>query len=189
MDNEELEYVTDLLKKNGIVVFPTDTAYGMGCSIASKKGIERLYKVTKQPLNKKMPILVSSIDMALQYLQPLKPKVKALMRTYWPGALTIVYPCKVNKVYPLIRGNGPTLGVRIPDHPLPLKIIKKLKFPLIGTSANYPGKSTPFSFNDLDKDLILKVDYVILGTCSLKKVSTVIDCSVTPFKIIRAGGC
>ncbi|MBU4016397.1 Sua5/YciO/YrdC/YwlC family protein, partial [Patescibacteria group bacterium] len=74
-----------------------------------------------------------------------------------------------------------------PNHPVTLEIIKKVSVPILGPSANFHGGATPFCFQDLDKELIKLVDFVVEGECSLKQASTVIDCSIRPWKILREG--
>ena len=75
----------------------------------------------------------------------------------------------------------------MPNHPTTLEIIKKVDVPILGPSANFHGEKTPFEFKDLDQELISLVDYVVEGKCSIKQASTVIDCSKTPWNILRQG--
>ena len=110
-----------------------------------------------------------------------------MIKPYWPGALTIVLPCKTEKVPEFVRGKGSNLGVRMPNNPTALEIIRQVGVPLIGTSANFHGEATPYAFEDLNPELIKLVDYVVPGECSVKQASTVIDCSVNPWKILREG--
>lgn len=176
-----------ILKRGGIIIFPTDTAYGIGCRIDDEEAVARLFKIREKPKNQAVPVLVSNVKMAREYLKPLSREVKILMKKYWPGGLTIVYPCQTKKLPSLVRGGGKTLGVRMPDHRVPLTLIKKLGVPIIGTSANFHRKPTPYKFEDLDPRLVKKVDLVIKGKCPKGKVSTVIDCSKKGWKILRQG--
>lgn len=177
----------EILNAGGILIFPTDTAFGIGCRMDKKKAIERIFKIRKRPKNQAVPVLVSSIEMAKKYLLPLPKEVEDLMKKYWPGALTIVYPCQIKKVPFLVRGRGKTLGVRMPNHQVPLQLIKLVKVPILGPSANFHDQPTPYKFEDLDKNLLKLVDLVIPGQCQVGLVSTVIDCSQKPWKIIRKG--
>lgn len=185
--NVDLEKAIEILQRGGIIIFPTDTAYGIGCRIDDERAVERLFRIRKRPQNQAVPILVSSIEMAQKYLQPLSKEVKELMKKYWPGGLTIVYPCQTNKIPSLVRGDGETLGVRAPDHEVPLSLIRTLNVPIVGTSANFHGDRTPYKFKDLDQNLLKEVDLVIKGECLKGKASTVIDCSRKPWKILRQG--
>jgi L-threonylcarbamoyladenylate synthase len=186
----DIRSAIQILNQGGIIIFPTDTAFGIGCRMDHKQSIGRLFKLRRRPEHQATPVLVSSLEMAQRYLLPVEPEVREkLIRPYWPGGLTIVLPCKKEKVLELVRGNSETLGVRMPNSALCLEIIKKVGVPILGPSANFHGGSTPFSFRDLDKELVRHVDFVVIsGECSLRQASTVIDCSVAPWKILRQGG-
>jgi L-threonylcarbamoyladenylate synthase len=177
-----------VLKDGGIVIFPTDTAFGIGCRIDDPDAVRRLFVLRKRPEIKAVPVLVSSLHMAREYLLPVSQDViEKLVKPYWPGALTIVLTCQTDKVPGLIRGGGNTMGVRVPDHLTTLEIIKGVGVPIIGTSANFAGEATPYAFEDLDKELVKLVDFVVQGACHTKKASTVIDCTSKPWKVLRQG--
>lgn len=178
----------EVLKQGGIVIFPTDTAFGIGCRIDSQESVKRLFTLRMRPEAQAVPVLVCSVNMAEKYFRsPLPDNVRQLMKKHWPGGLTIVYYCNLNIIPGLVRGGGKTVGLRMPDHGIPLKLIEGIGVPILGPSANFHGEKTPFEFKDLDKKLLADVDYVLEGECSLKKASTVADCTVSPFKIIRQG--
>jgi L-threonylcarbamoyladenylate synthase len=186
---QEIEQAVRLIKQGGVIIFPTDTAYGIGCRIDDEKAVERLFAIRKRAETKATPVLVSDIEMAQDYLQPLSDAIKdTLINKYWPGALTIVLPCRKENVPDLVRGGGETLGVRMPNHPTALEIIKGVGVPILGPSANFAGEPTPYEFGDLDSELVKMVDYVVSGKCTIKHASTVIDCSVEPWKVLREGG-
>lgn len=177
-----------ILKNGGVGVFPTDTVYGVGCSILDEKAVERLYDLKQRTKDQAFPVLVDSIAMVQEYLQPIPEDVrKQLMEKYWPGGLTIILPCISEKVFPLVRGEKTTLGVRIPNHSLTKALIQGIGAPIIGTSANFHGEETPESEADLNPAFIKGVDFVLSGECSGGISSTIIDCSVKPWKIIREG--
>jgi L-threonylcarbamoyladenylate synthase len=175
------------MKHSDIIIFPTDTAFGIGCRIDNHAAVDRLFTIRRRPIEQAMPILVSSIEMALTYYLDPSNVVRRLMKTYWPGALTIVAPCKENLIYSPIRGGGKTIGLRMPNHPAILKIIEEVGVPILGPSANFHGDPTPYSLSDLNPELLKLVDRVIPGECSVKQASTVVDCSVEPYKILRQG--
>jgi len=177
----------EIVKTGGIIIFPTDTALGIGCRIDNLQSVERLYKIRRRPVTQAMPILVDSVNMSLSYYLDPSDVVRRLMKDYWPGALTIVAPCKNNLIYSPIRGGGETVGLRMPDHPVILKIIEEVGVPILGPSANFHGDPTPYSPADLNPELVKLVDYVVPGECTVKQASTVVDCSVVPYKIIRQG--
>jgi L-threonylcarbamoyladenylate synthase len=187
-DKKNLEEAILIVKKGGIVIFPTDTAYGIGCRIDDVAAVGRLFHLRKRPENKAVPVLVSSIDMAREYWEELPDEVEEkLINKHWPGALTIVLPARIRKVSELARGGGKNLGLRMPDNDVLLDIIAEVGVPIIGTSANFAGEATPYRFEDLDSELVRLVDFVIKGKCSKKEASTVIDCTVNPWKVLRKG--
>ena len=185
---DQIEQAAKIIKEGGIVIFPTDTAFGIGCRIDDEKAIVRLFSIRKRPETQATPVLVADKKMAQKYLQRIPPVVsEKLIKHYWPGALTIVLPCVVDTVPSLARGGGKTLGVRMPDHEITLSLIEKVGVPLLGPSANFHGGQTPYSFEELDAELVKSVDFVVKGNCKTKMASTVIDCSVEPWKILRQG--
>ena len=177
-----------ILNSGGIVIFPTDTAYGMGCRIDKIKAIKRLFEIRKRPTKMAFPILVSSKQMALDYYSsPIPDNVRHLLESNWPGALTVVYRSNLKKVSPLLRGGRDSVGIRMPADDFLLGLIEKIGVPLIGTSANFHRGKTPFRYQDLNQDLVKLTDYVVYGKCKLNNVSTVIDCTQRNWRILRQG--
>jgi len=153
----------------------------------NREAVDRLFRIRKRPLTQATPLLVSSIDMALAYFDHPSDIVRRLMREHWPGALTIVALCKKNRIYSPLRGGGNTIGLRMPNNETILKIISGVGVPILGPSANVHGDPTPYRFEELNPLLTKLVDYVVPGECSVRQASTVVDCSVDPYKIIRQG--
>lgn len=186
--SKQIEEAIRVLKNGGIVIFPTDTAIGIGCKIDDKNAVERLFKIRRRPKTKAVPVLFSSVDMVRKYIKEIPQDVENLMKKYWPGVLTIILCCNKVNVPLLVRGGGDTLGVRIPNNKIIREIISRVGVPILGPSANFNGEKTPFEFEDLSLELVNLVDYVLNGEVGLeKKVSTVVDCTVEPWKIIRQG--
>lgn len=184
---KDLEYYVQILIAGGIVIFPTDTAYGIGCRIDNREAIDRLFRMRHRPKEQAVPVLVSSTAQALEYYSSPSKIVRRFMYEYWPGALTIVAPCKTKSIYSLIRGGGGTIGLRMPDHEMTLSLISRVGVPILGPSANLHGEKTPYRWEDLDPDLVALVDGVVEGRCKIGNVSTVVDCSVEPYRILRQG--
>lgn len=175
------------IKNGGIAIFPTDTAFGIGCRIDRPDAIDRLFNIKKRSAKQATPVLTDSLLMIEPFLQPVPKAVKSLMDKYWPGALTIVLHCKTANIPAAVRGEGETLGVRMPDHAISRAIIRGVGVPIIGTSANFHGKPTPFRFEELDTELLKLVDVVVPGICIQQEASTIIDCTTTPWTILRQG--
>lgn len=185
---DRIKEAVDILNQGGIIIFPTDTAFGIGCRMDNITAVKKLFKIRRRPETQAVPVLVDSIKMARSFLlSPLPDNVRQLMESYWPGSLTVIYPCQKQLVHPLVRGGSDNLGVRMPNHRITLKLISEAGIPILGPSANFHGAKTPFSAQDLDPQLIKLVDYVVKGNCKSQKASTIIDCSVRPFVIKRQG--
>jgi len=188
-DKSSLQNAIEILRSGGIGIFPTDTVYGIGCRLDNQEALAKLFAIRNRPEEKAVLAVVDSMEMAQEYLLPIPEDVRGqLMEKYWPGGLTIVLPCREAKVPSLARGGGKTLGVRQTNHPILLEILKEIKVPLVAPSANFAGEATPKAFEDLDPKLVSLVDIVINGMCGGDMPSTVIDCSVSPWKILRQGG-
>lgn len=185
--NERIQKAVEILQNGGIVLLPTDTVFGICCKIDNEQALERLFAIKKRDASQAVPVLVSSTDMVKEYVEPFSQEVEKLMEDYWPGGLTIVLPCKKGKVLPLVRGDGDTLGVRIPDLLSTFQIIETLGVPIVGTSANFHGKPSVTKWTDLDSELVKLVDYVLEEDSLGGKPSTVVDCSKEPWKILREG--
>lgn len=186
--SEQIATAVKILNQGGIGIFPTDTAFGIGCRLDDEHAIQRLFHLRKRPQTKATPVLVSSDQMAQNYWQSIPKAVKdQLIDKYWPGALTIVLPCQTDKIPSLARGGGNTVGLRMPNHPTALELIKNIGVPLLGPSANFAGEKTPYSLQEVDKHLLKLVDFVVEGECTIKQASTVIDCTTSPWHILRQG--
>ncbi len=185
---ERINLAIEILKQGSIVIFPTDTAFAIGCRIDNEKSVERLFALRKRSADKAVPVLVSSLEMAREFwMEPISSTVSDFTHSYWPGAVTIVYTAQKGKIPSLVLGGGETIGLRMPNHEIALNLITGVGVPLVGTSANFAGEKTPYNLADLNPELVKLVDLVVPGECSLKKASTVIDCTIDPAKIIRQG--
>jgi L-threonylcarbamoyladenylate synthase len=187
MENN-IKQAIKVLKQGGIVIYPTDTAFGIGCRMDDEQAVEKLFSIRKRPNIQAVPVLFSSTKMMEEYVTDIPGRVMDdLMLKYWPGALTVILPADLKKVPKLVRGGGISIGCRIPAHEVPLSLIAGLKVPIIGTSANFHGEPTPYTLAEIDPQLHYLVDYLVPGTTSVGKESTVIDCVNEPWKIVRQG--
>ncbi len=189
--NHTIQKEIEIAKNGGIVIFPTDTAFGLGCRIDREDSIKRLFTIRNRPLDKAVPVLFDSLEMVKKYTVDISDDVtKHLITPYWPGALTIILKANENRVPKLVSGvsgKESTIGVRIPNNKEIVSLIQAVGVPFIGTSANFSGQPTPYSLLEIDPALREMVDGIIDGECSLKKESTVIDTTVTPWKVVRQG--
>ncbi len=184
----QIDSAINTILDGGIVIFPTDTAFGIGCRIDTSESIERLFRIRRRPLTQATPVLVLDSEMALRYFTHPSKEALHLMGTYWPGALTIISDCDTEKIHNLVRGDGHTIGLRMPNNDTILSIISGVGVPILGPSANFHGNPTPYTFESVDPELVKLVDYVVEGSCSVGLASTVVDCTKNPYTILRQGG-
>ena len=174
---DQIEKAIAILKKGGIVIFPTDTVYGIGCCFDRPKAVDRIYQIKNTPRGQPFPVLVSTTDQLRQYAQ-VTVQAENLIKKYWPGALTIILQSKKSKG---------KIGFRMPDSSLVKALIDELGVPIIGTSANFHGHPAPKSYEELDSNFTKLADFVLEGDCQLGEESTVVDATVDPPKVLRQG--
>lgn len=184
IDLSIIRRAADVILSGGLVVYPTDTVYGLGADPFNLKAVGRVFRV-KGRGRKPMPILVSSVEIAgdLVYVDDM---TLSLMEAFWPGPLTIVLR-KKPVVPDAVTAGFNTLGVRMPNHPVALKLIELCGGRIIGTSANLSGCPPPRTAYEAINQIGDKVDLVIdSGACPIGISSTVISL-VDGVKIIREG--
>ena len=183
----QINKAVEVLNSGGIVIFPTDTAFGIGCRIDDEKAVKRVFEIKKRDYSKPLLALVDSMEMAREYVSILEGVKQKLLDKYWPGGLTVFLKCNLEKVPSVVRSGTESLAVRLPDHDEIRNIISQVGVPILATSANISGEKTPYLLSEVSNELISKVDFVLEGECTLKKQSTIIDCTANPWKIVRKG--
>ena len=186
VDPTLLERAVEALRRGGLVAYPTDTVYGLAALPTDDEAVRRLFEAKKRPLDQSTPLLIASpADLALVAGEV--PEVaRRLMHAFWPGALTIVLPKALRFHSKAIVGDS--VGVRVPDHPVPRELVRLLGAPITGTSANVSGEPEPVTADDVRAQLGDAVDLVIDGgRCAGGRPSTVVDCTVAPPRIVREG--
>lgn len=184
----EIQTTVKVLKKGGVVIFPTETAYGIGCRMDDPAAVRRLIKIRGREKEKPFLVLVDSLETAKKYWQPLPLAVKKLISKYWPGPLTIVYYCQPGLVPVAVRAGKDTLGIRLPDYEMTRQLVEAVGAPLLAPSANLAGETTPYRLNEINSRLLEAVDFVLKIPCGrYQQPSTVIDCTRKPFQILRQG--
>ena len=153
IDYTKLKEVAKTIKQGGIVVFPTETVYGIGTNGLKENSVKRLYEVKQRPLNKPISLLVNSMDMINDIAQEITDLEKALIKEFFPGPLTIILK-KKDTVPNIVTANSKTVGVRMPSNEIALKLIEYAEVPIATPSANISGK--PSGKNMEDIKIILK---------------------------------
>jgi L-threonylcarbamoyladenylate synthase len=182
-----VERAIRILKNGGIVAFPTDTIYGLGANAFNEDAVLRIYEAKARPRNFALTLLLADTSQIKLVAENIPKMAWKLAEEFMPGALTIVLN-KSMAVSNMITGEGNTVAVRIPNHPVPIALVKGLGAPITGTSANISGGNNPLTAEDVFKQLRYKVDMIIDGgRCPIGVSSTVLDLTINPPKIIREG--
>ena len=180
-----IKKAVDTLKSGGVIAFPTDTVYGIGVDPFQSEAIQKLYTIKGRPKNKPIPILVGSYQDVENIAQNLPEMFFQLASQFWPGALTLIVEEKGLPTQ--ITAGGNTVGLRMPDHPIALKILQRFG-PIATTSANKSDKAPATSKSEIERELGNLVDLIIDGgTTNTGTSSTVIDLIKTPPKVLRQG--
>lgn len=187
INEEELEHVIDTLNHDGLVIFPTDTVYGIGCNCFSERAIEKLYEIKQRASYKPINVLTDTKEKIYQVVDSINEKENTLIDTYMPGALTVILN-KNTKVPGILTSNLDTIGVRIPNDEIALKILSSVNYPLATTSANISGKQDGIKIEDFINEFDGKVDIIIDGgVTELKKSSTIVRVEDNYIDVIREG--
>jgi len=170
----------------GVIAFPTDTVYGLGADAFNSTAVERIYKIKNRPKHRQLPLLIADVERLTTLADPISEIAWFLARRFWPGGLTLVLP-KTDSL-PTYPASGPTIAVRVPDHPVCLALIQRLGNPIIGTSANISGQPAALTAEEVRQQLGGKIDFVINGgKCPGGKESTVVDVTHESPIILRQG--
>lgn len=185
--SRDLDRATTIMKDGGVVVFPTDTVWGVGALMSSKEGVEKFYKVKGRGSNKPSQVLVGNMEVAERY-GAFDERVKELTKKYWPGALTLVVKAKVAAVPELVRGGRDKVGLRMPKHRRLLELLEKLDEGVVASSANAAGGEAPKGLDEIDEDWLGRVDLVVEGEALEEAVSSVVDVTGEEMVVLRQGG-
>lgn len=174
----------ELLRRGGIVAFPTETVYGMGCDATNEEALKRLYEVKGRSLDKPFIVGVWSKEVVSKIAE-VDNRAKELMDAYFPGPLTLVLKSK--GPLPQILSPEGKIAVRMPAHEVPLKLMEELERPIVVPSANISGRPSLTRWVHVVEELGERIDAVIKGECRLGIESTIVDLTVTPAKVLRVG--
>jgi L-threonylcarbamoyladenylate synthase len=184
-DPHVIEDAVALLRRGELIVYPTDTVYGLGAAASNEEAIRRLYTIKGRSPEKAVPLLIAEMaDVARIAEQP--PLLRKLADRFWPGALTIVLPRRMG-FRSLALANEATVALRIPDEDIVRDIVHTLGEAITGTSANRSGQAAPTSAAQAAMQLGDLIPLVIDGGTRRGGESTVIDITTTPARILREG--
>jgi L-threonylcarbamoyladenylate synthase len=184
---QQIELAVEILKSGGIVAYPTDTVYGLGADPANEQAVEKIYRVKKRSPDLPLPLLLADVSDLIKVASTVPGIAWELAEHFLPGGLTLVLR-KSPWVPGTVTAGGDTIAVRVPNHPVPTTLIRRLGMPLVGTSANISGKTSPVTADEVYGQLGDEVDLIIDGgRCPGGIESTVIDISGEIPTIVREG--
>jgi tRNA threonylcarbamoyl adenosine modification protein (Sua5/YciO/YrdC/YwlC family) len=188
-EGRKINHVVETLKRGGLIVYPTDTIYGIGCDLMNRKSIERMCQIMDiKPQKLNLSFICNDLSHISEYVRKIDTPVFKILRKALPGPYTFILESS-SKVPKILDVNKKTVGIRIPDHNIPLAIVKALGNPLITSSIKDDDIIKEYTTDpeEIYEDFKYKVDIVIDGGAGGNIASTVIDCTGDEIVIIRQG--
>jgi len=177
----------DALKRGEVIVFPTETFYGLGADAFNETAVEQVVSLKGRNPENPIPIIVADREMLMEVVKDIPPMAQSLMDRFWPGPLTLILPAKNNIPAPLLNRTG-GIGVRVSSHPLATRLARELGRPLTATSANPSGKEPARSIEEAMSYFSSRIEiFLDGGRLNGKKGSTVVEILQGQLKIIREG--
>jgi L-threonylcarbamoyladenylate synthase len=184
---QEIPRAIEVLRRGGVVVFPTDTVYGLGAHIFLPRAVEKVFELKGRSRHQPLPVLVGSLDQLAGLAPSLPPRAVALAERFWPGALTLVLVA-LETVPELVTAKSGKVAVRVPHHPVPLALIEGLGAPITGTSANLSGQPPARTAEEVKGQMRERVDLVLEGGPPPGgRESTVVDLTGKAPLVLRVG--
>ena len=183
----QIEDAAQIIRQGGLVAVPTETVYGLAGNGLNEAAVREIYEVKGRPAVKPLSLMVPDETAMERYCEAVPPQAHTLAKKFWPGPLTIVLKAKA-EIPSIVLAGGTTVGLRCPDHPLTLSLLKRCGLPLAAPSANPSGEESPKTAEQVFTYFDGKIDAVIDGgPCGIGKESTLIDMSAAPYRILRQG--
>lgn len=182
-NKEEKEKVVETLRNGGIVAFPTDTVFGLGC-IINKEAISKIYEAKGRSFDKPLPMMCNSLEM-IESVAIVSEDAKKIINKFVPGALTLIFNKKA-KIEDYVTNGKPTIGIRVPDDKWILDLIEELGQPILVTSANLSDTGSLLSYKDVLAQLDGRIDGIVCADATGETSSTIIDVT-NDIKLLRQG--
>jgi len=177
-----------VLKSGGVILYPTDTVWGLGCDATNEKAVARVYEIKRRSEAKSLVLLASDLDMVAKHVREI-PSIAVDLVEVNDAPMTIIYP-EGQYLAPNVLAEDGTIGIRIPMNEFCVNLIRKLRRPLVSTSANISGEPTPKKFAEISEEIRSAVDYVVpapLEAGSTGRASQIIKIGLSgEVEIIRA---
>ena len=184
---ENLDAAAELLRDGELVAVPTETVYGLAGNGLDERAVEAIYEVKGRPAIKPLSLMVPDCSAMENYCEAVPEQAQFLAQRFWPGPLTIVLRAKA-LVPEIVRAGGETVGLRCPDHPMTLTLLRKAQIPFAAPSANPSGEPSPKTAEEVRRYFDGTIAAIVDGgPCGLGKESTLLDMAHTPYRVLRQG--
>lgn len=188
LKQEEIEIASEILLAGGLVAFPTETVYGLGADGLNQTAVKNIFYAKGRPSDNPLILHISNRKMLESIVDEIPEVAEKLMAAFWPGPLTLIFK-KSDAVPNEVSAGLPTVAVRMPNHPMALKLIEHAGRPIAAPSANRSGRPSPTSAEHVLEDLDGHIEAVLMGGCSeVGMESTIVDVSGSVPCLLRPGG-
>ena len=188
-DARKIQQAVNILEKGGIIIYPTDTVYGIGCDIFNQKAVDKICKLRGlNPVKARLSFICKDIGQVAEYAKQIDNETFRLMKKNTPGAFTFVLNSS-NEVPKMFKNKKRTIGVRIPDNKIVLELVEQLGRPILTTSLKSDDEILEYFTDPIDifDDFKNQVNLVIDGGVGGNVASTVVDCTKGEFDVLREG--
>lgn len=186
-DPEAIHAAAEAIRRGGLVIFPTETVYGLAADASNESAVAKLIEAKGRRDGHPLPVQIAGADRLGSVASSVPDAARVLAERYWPGPLTLVVP-RNEHITDLVSGGGDSVGVRVPDHPVALALLRELGTPIVATSANLSGNAPPTCAEAAMSDLGDFVSVVLdSGPCKIGTASTVVDTTGRIPRILRLG--
>ena len=186
-NGREIDRALRLLQEGGVVAVPTDTLYGLAADAFNAEAIERVFAIKDRPEGLALPVLLTDFDQLQQVAEDVPRQLRIVAEAFWPGAMTLILK-RNDALPPRLTAGNPTVAVRVPDHPVPRELARRMGRPITGTSANISGRPDPQTLEELGRQLGRRADMIVReGPIPAGTASTIVDLSGDSPRLIREG--
>lgn len=188
-EGRKINQIVEVLNAGGIIIYPTDTVYGLGCDMENKKAVDRLCHLRRlDPSQAMLSLICKDISQVSEYTRPLNTPTFKLLNRNLPGPFTFILPAN-NKVPKIFKNRKRTIGIRIPNHAIPIAIVEAFGRPIVTTSLKSDDEIMEYFTDPIDiyEDFKKLVEVVIDGGVCGNTPSTIVDCTMEVPEVIRQG--
>ena len=187
IEQDKIGLISAVLKAGGLIVYPTETFYGLGSNCYSGEAAKRIFSLKKRAAVKPLSVVISSLEMLKEITSEVPPELEGFVSRFWPGPLTVIFTAS-KKIPPELLGGGKTVGVRLPGSEWLRELVQATDFPITATSANISGKKELNQVEEVMAAFKGKVDLIVDGGKTPGTLpSTVVDLSHSQLRILREG--